>query len=72
MEGSSLLVRIRNDDNAEYINTLLRREKINLHSQKCTVYLTKGWAIMMAGGTHRQLRLNVWITHTYRCKTANV
>jgi hypothetical protein len=34
MEGSSLLVRIRNDDNAEYIHTLLRREKINLHRQK--------------------------------------
>jgi len=34
MERSSLLVRIRNDDNAEYIHTLLRREKINLHRQK--------------------------------------
>ena len=34
MERSSLLVRIRNNDNAEYIHTLLRREKIHLHRQK--------------------------------------
>lgn len=34
MEGSSLLVRIKNGDNAEYIHTLLEKEKINLHRQK--------------------------------------